>query len=668
MGTEMETSGNRTALGVSSDIAQLIGNRLRRARESIGRSTSALSAKIKVREHYLVAIEDGQWNELPPGLNGRGLVRIYARELSVSVPELDQGANQSVMPAEQDAQAPYQVSQKREPGFEREASQVRVSEISQPVQQRSADFSSRTNTLNSVQRPSKSGDVPPFAENRKSSASHQYHKVIESTPEEEPLDVVTPDVASILGITLDIPDEMPKKKMAAPSRDDLKVVEALAQTIALEQKPTASASLDMPKQSSVNYDDIPQVSAIPDSAVINASDIHFEVAQSEVAQAPEQRVEAHSVKKSKKHGKHRQEKSVALNDSRATATSESGKSEQTISAVDTVTVSQAHLPSTAHETAPLVTEVEATSSLPKESSAPIASAHEPVEQLATPVQLKTEPAVADSAGVLAAEAYLKSHVTEVGVDQAPEQNTAQKTSTPAIRWAVGLMAACAGIFIITQAFLRTGDHEAASEATSEVKVAEEQKAAENGAATDAPSGANEKPPEVLGAVTVGDSKAPSDMQNKPSDVPSETAPQSASAQGDLTATTVAKPPAAAPVESQVAPTEVEATAAQTETDEATESNSQGANRVAEMAGSTLATLTLSESLDIQVTADGKKVFSGKHNAGKIEIKFNKRAEIFVQDGSKARLRYAGWDHGALGQAGRKRRIVLNAESFSGVGN
>jgi hypothetical protein len=85
-------------------------------------------------------------------------------------------------------------------------------------------------------------------------------------------------------------------------------------------------------------------------------------------------------------------------------------------------------------------------------------------------------------------------------------------------------------------------------------------------------------------------------------------------------------------------------------------------------GATAAVLTLSEPLEIQITADGKKVFSGKHNAGKVEIKFNKRAEIFVQDGSKARLKYAGWDHGTLGLAGRKRRIVLNAEKFAGSSN
>lgn len=84
----------------------------------------------------------------------------------------------------------------------------------------------------------------------------------------------------------------------------------------------------------------------------------------------------------------------------------------------------------------------------------------------------------------------------------------------------------------------------------------------------------------------------------------------------------------------------------------------------EPTSATTAVLTLSESIEIQVTADGQRIYSGRHEAGKVNIKFNKRAEIFVQDGSKARLKYAGWEHGALGQQGRKRRIVLNATPFS----
>jgi cytoskeletal protein RodZ len=77
------------ALGVSHRVAAEVGERLRTARERSNRNLSEIATHIKVREHYLIAIESGSWNILPSGMNGRGFVRIYAKELNVPVPEIE---------------------------------------------------------------------------------------------------------------------------------------------------------------------------------------------------------------------------------------------------------------------------------------------------------------------------------------------------------------------------------------------------------------------------------------------------------------------------------------------------------------------------------------------------------------------------------------------------
>jgi hypothetical protein len=79
---------------------------------------------------------------------------------------------------------------------------------------------------------------------------------------------------------------------------------------------------------------------------------------------------------------------------------------------------------------------------------------------------------------------------------------------------------------------------------------------------------------------------------------------------------------------------------------------------------TQAKLTLTESVEVQITTDGKRVHSGTKPPGVLTIDFTKTAEIFVSDGSKAKLAYGTWDHGALGHPGRKRRIFLNAQAFT----
>jgi len=681
----METSGNRTALGVSADIAQLVGNRLRRARESIGRSTSALSAKIKVREHYLVAIEDGQWNELPPGLNGRGLVRIYARELSVSVPELDQAANPSVMPAEQDAQAPYQVTPKRDHVAEREMPQVRtVSAMgSSPV--RATEVPTRTNTLVSPQRPARASDLPATSETKRTSAGGLGYKNIESTPEEEPLDVITPDVASILGITLENFEEAPKPR---------RVVEPAVQR------------MEQPVQLAV-----PSVQHVEPLVPVVEPAVQRVDAQVPVAEPVVQRTEStHSTehlnkKANKKHGKGKNDHKEAPRNAQSNAQNEeiplvlpevftqakssvelaapvaatvvvpvaetvaNTVSAETFTAVEAKGEEPTHVVEQANESAVTVAESPAQTSssvMPEIASVLETTVLEQSAVSAMDIPPSTPP------GVSAAEEYLRSH--------APQEPTATSTEVASskglgqtTRWAMGLVAASVVALLVGQVFMRpdtpaTDSTNVDSRSSESVQATSPSDPQENSAASVVENNTvpeAQQPPmgQVAANTQAGDLTASAAGQAQPQVQPQVQPQPQPQAPAQVTGSDANK--TAAPAAATEAEGEEAAVVAAQEQEASAETPSPSA---VAMIGSTAAVLTLSEPLEIQITADGKKIYSGTHNAGKVEIKFNKRAEIFVQDGSKARLKYAGWDHGTLGLAGRKRRIVLNAEKFSGSSN
>ena len=622
----METSGNRTALGVSSDIAQLVGNRLRQARELLGRTTSALSAKIKVREHYLVAIEDGHWNELPPGLNGRGLVRIYARELSVAVPELDQAANQSVMPAEHDAQAPYQMGQKRDSSAERDLGQARAHvESPVPVVNRPTEQTPRTNTLASVQRHAKPNENQ---ETRRTPAAGSIRKVIESTPEEEPLDVITPDVASILGITLDVIEESPKPKMNA--------------SMAAESRAVATAPVE-PIQQSQKHFEVTQPKPQTELKTEPQTELKTELKTEETP-----RIEVQPGKKAgKKHGKNRSE-------SREMAPRVIEHQEE-VPLVMPQHIVEAPVP--AHEIQQISAQVTPDASVLNQAVSD--------DLLKIDSSQPLEAAPAATPGVLAAETYIKSHSAEI--EKTESESKESKSPSSMTRWAVGLMAACVAALIIGQVFVRSNNDKASSEA-SEAVAGDEKNSSGSSAESEKAIDAVEK-----NALAQNQSAAPT-VESQPGALPQSqagtpTMPEGAKVENAQpnpdSSVSDAKPSSPESIGAAAIPGQAAVSKAEEESvepDEAPPANSVVAS------GTTAAVLTLSEALEIQVTADGKRIFSGKQNAGKMEIKFNKRAEIFVQDGSKAKLKYAGWDHGALGQEGRKRRIVLNAATFSGPGN
>jgi len=621
MGTEMETSGNRTALGVTSDIAQQVGARLRKARESIGRTTSALSAKIKVREHYLVAIEDGEWNELPPGLNGRGLVRIYARELSVSVPELDQAANQTVMPAEQVAQAPYQIAQSKKESnaaADRDIPVVRVNTLDPTSVQvstaRTPEPVGRTSTLASAQRSQRVGIDPGTPNSRTATTQSTQHRLIESTPEEEPLDVVTPDVASILGISLETIDPPPVTHKQAIVSNEARMVKG-ASAESRSEKVSASTAVESIKTS------VETVIAVVAESVPAPIE---PVGQSIVEPTPTAAIEATTVEIETVVQMVAEPAPVAV---------------EPVAAVEVETVVQADKTDFAPECVETESEASQVSAVSAETEAEVG---------------------ADSSGVSAAEAYLQSHARTAPASMPPTEEETKSGSSKGFTIAVSVLAAC--VLVLIAGRLMTSESQAPS--TSETKT-EETAAADSAANTGDETAKTET---IAAKVSADMTDAPATSSNTAA---SQQKNQSASAAVPQTAAAPAAVPAKGAEKFATANTSAEvvkdesasaAVPAIQESDVAVTESTQ--TNKTEPTSATTAVLTLSESIEIQVTADGQRIYSGRHEAGKVNIKFNKRAEIFVQDGSKARLKYAGWEHGALGQQGRKRRIVLNATPFS----
>lgn len=604
----MDTSGNRTALGVSSDVAQLVGERLRRAREAIGRSTSILSAKIKVREHYLVAIENGEWDELPPGLNGRGLVRIYARELSVSVPELDQGANQAVMPAEQDAQAPYQVGPNKESRTDREFGAQRVQPAAEPAIVRAAEMPARTNALKSATVKQKSSlETSPANRAPTTNVGAKTSARIGLTPEEQPIDVTTPDVASILGISLDMFDEpsVTKNPSQPTSRD----------------RGEDKRNTPVPRRGHSEEEVLPITAA---ESIVTPDETPVSGSQSEPT--------VHSQEASKTSGKLSNRKG-AKKHSRANDHIVHSEAES-VGGDDSST-----------QAAPVISApLEPTPAVTAATNEPVASVANPSEELATSAPTES--------GVSAAEAYLKSHASADRATETTEGSDVVVSSK--LRWAVGLLAACVGVLIVGRMLLsepqpiapdesalivqpseptETSPVEAPAEGTNDAQVALN------------PALSNEPvTPENLQAPNVVDSSI-TETESSPEQV--------VDAGGEVNTGTAAG----------VSDTSIDSEEPSVVENSAIDTLASSANAVSSLQGASAAVLKLTEPVEIQLTVDGARIFNGRHEAGDIDLKFEKRLEIFVQDGSKAVLNYSGWNHGALGQSGRKRRIVLNSASF-----
>lgn len=81
-------------VGITDEEARQIGLKLQQKREQNSKKSLAdIAKKLKISEHYLENIEKGDWALLPQGSNGRGFVRLYAKELEVALPEFDKFLN-----------------------------------------------------------------------------------------------------------------------------------------------------------------------------------------------------------------------------------------------------------------------------------------------------------------------------------------------------------------------------------------------------------------------------------------------------------------------------------------------------------------------------------------------------------------------------------------------
>ena len=280
--------------------------------------------------------------------------------------------------------------------------------------------------------------------------------------------------------------------------------------------------------------------------------------------------------------------------------------------------------------------------------------------------LNAETGSFDTTGVSAAEAYLKAH--ELSEAPSDEVSSEQDKGLRSKAMTYGLIALAACVVVLIAGRLMTAappaeDVKPAESAAVEPAAKSETQgtaaevgpsAAAAGDAATQPAAGVQKPANQESAASTG---APVSGPALNSAVPAaaKASPVSAPA---AEKTAAGAPAAVAPV--QPSPEMAEAA----DEAEAVEAPTPAPVNKTVASGSKAAVLTLLEPIEIQVVSDGQRVFSGRKEAGKVNIKFNKRAEIFVQDGSKAQLSYAGWNHGALGQAGRKRRIVLNAEPFA----
>lgn len=66
---------------------------------------------------------------------------------------------------------------------------------------------------------------------------------------------------------------------------------------------------------------------------------------------------------------------------------------------------------------------------------------------------------------------------------------------------------------------------------------------------------------------------------------------------------------------------------------------------------------------VRIEADGKQIVDGLTQPGKLNVEFEKRVVLVIQDSSQVKLTYAGWNNETLSPFARKRTIILNAKRF-----
>jgi cytoskeletal protein RodZ len=616
---QSEDSSQLKPLGLSVADAMVIGKKLSNAREQRRISVTELARKVKIREHFASAIERGDWASLPPGLNGRGLVRIYARELGVGVPELEPSAHLTAVNAKferaeqqntEDVLRAQTIRSYR--ADEAQPRNPRPKPTGRTVEpQRSSPGSS------GLPRPVKSSAAPPtpsFVPQKESGSSKRF----ESSDEESPLDVLTPDIAAVLGLNLDGSDVRDAGD-ANSSADALRRSdENLIPTVNVDDilgteighthsehshiRPPAPISFNNldSRADSVDQDSsIPVVSAfpsmeqfeervtLPEPSILPTT---VPIPQSPYREQPNSAVASYLEQIARTHPESMMRGETLADGLTAASETESGSGSIArqrrsmgfrLAVIGAIVVAAAGIgigffliPSSPREPDLHIKEIGSDAPPATDSgSLPNMDATSPAEAANTEAQQPDAATASGATGAAQSPEAGAAQRPEAGTAQRPEAGTAQKSET--------------GLVEVVQG---------------------------SGSSQSAPLAA-----------------APA-----PAAAPAETAPAAAPAE---TAPSVAPAAAAAPL------------------------TPADPNQRTIGSGTSIAKLVVSEPVDIQIRVDDGVVLDGRQSAGPIQVLFSKKAEIVVQDGSKVELTYGDWVHGPLGQKGRKRRIILNAARF-----
>ena len=605
-------------LGVSMQVAQEIGERLRATRERLNIGLNKLSLRVKIRESYLESIEAGRWHELPPGLNGRGLVRVYAKELSVSLPEMEpQLGPQETHPHYQPTGTVSVVSRKeferriRDSGQETPAPRGRYSSVAQSMGTGSQGQTSPNSQSSFSNRSSTLPDRKSYSSPRASVAARAQKATplgrMNEREDESLLDVVTPDVASILGISQAdlVQNKIAPVAAVLPQAADV-IPEVNAQTVvedllggmneAPETQPLSKMFSEKSDVSLVDPDD--------EIALVVPPHVSSGVASGRVT-------EAESSSESTKHA----------------ATQYASTQYASTQYADTQPPAQSQSP--AHSQLPAQSQTRVPSHTQTTTSIPNST---------SPNSLRAndgQPAMWKYflAGIVAVVAI--SSVWKYFNDREP------------------LTEAGAG---------SSGAESAGSENENAQRELKSSDSANSGSGGQLNSD-GQSAPKSEGKMT--QNADPQEKVNVNSGAPE--AGNSAGTAGAEPATNpdsnVASPSEPAKSAESTSSTGLQPSSGAVDTTKrGTETSLVGTGAIKE------AELNFVEAVDVQITVDGKKLLNGVQEIGAFKFSFQKRAEIFVNDGSKVRLKYGGWDHGVLGHSGRKRRLILNAESYGNANN
>jgi hypothetical protein len=238
--TQEAYQNDKNALGVTYETAALVGSRLRHARELKKLSPSQVSARVKIRDRYIDAIEIGDWDVLPPGLNGRGLIRLYARELGVSIPEFEAFHHLQTIMVEKQSESLMEASSKKSkyhPAAEESAEVIRSIYRSEYQKNAHSDH---------PEYHSSASDEPSFAQARNtkiySKSLYSQNNVTNASSS-----IVTPNIYEVLGL------EVEEKASATASTVEAKPKETVATKRTL---PTAEPikKFTYPQESSENVE------------------------------------------------------------------------------------------------------------------------------------------------------------------------------------------------------------------------------------------------------------------------------------------------------------------------------------------------------------------------------------------------------------------------------